>query len=259
MARRSFIAAWVLSAIAAGPVAAQVGDAATASPRGTPGKPDVVRMVGPVSLDLDVRRLPDIPARVNSESARLTRHPRDGLPAMQEEFGEGGGVFEDAPWAPEVVDKALTLRDAAALASAQTPAPSIGFDGFNATTSGCNCLPPDPIGDIGRNHYVQSVNASIKIFDKGSGGLIAQTSYNALFASCSVRGTRAEDAQTQGDGTVFYDHLADRWVVSDFAFPASPSTSFYQCVAVSKTSDPAGGGWYLYAIQVDPSHPSYLR
>src|SRR4029078_8584301 len=69
--------------------------------------------------------------------------------------------------------------------------------------------------------------------------------------------TPCGNSQNNGDSTVFYDHLADRWVVSDFAWPALPGTSFYQCVAVSQTSDPVGGGWYLYAIQVDPSHPSY--
>ncbi len=47
-------------------------------------------------------------------------------------------------------------------------------------------------------------------------------------------------------------------MVSDFAFSAFPGTSFYQCVGVSKTSDPVAGGWWLYAVQVDSAHPSYL-
>ena len=64
--------------------------------------------------------------------------------------------------------------------------------------------------------------------------------------------------QNRGDGYVFYDHLADRWVVSDFAFPSFPGASFYQCVGVSKTSDPVAGGWWLYAIQVDPANPNFL-
>ena len=61
-----------------------------------------------------------------------------------------------------------------------------------------------------------------------------------------------------GDGIVFYDHMADRWVVSDFAFPSFPGNSFWQCIGVSKTSNPVSGGWWLYAIQVDPANPSYL-
>ena len=52
--------------------------------------------------------------------------------------------------------------------------------------------------------------------------------------------------------------MADRWVVSDFAFPAFPGVSFWQCIGVSKTSNPVSGGWWLYAIQVDPANPTYL-
>src|SRR5205823_3500182 len=49
------------------------------------------------------------------------------------------------------------------------------------------------------------------------------------------------------------------WVVSDFAFGAFPGAGpFYQCIGVSKTSDPVAGGWYLYSIQVDPANPSWL-
>src|SRR5439155_1873677 len=55
-----------------------------------------------------------------------------------------------------------------------------------------------------------------------------------------------------------YDPVADRWVISDFAFPSFPGTSFYQCIAVSQTSDPVSGGWFLYALQVDPANPSFL-
>ena len=31
-----------------------------------------------------------------------------------------------------------------------------------------------------------------------------------------------------------------------------------QCIGVSKTSDPVSGGWWLYAIQVDPANPTFL-
>src|SRR5205807_73725 len=57
---------------------------------------------------------------------------------------------------------------------------------------------------------------------------------------------------------VLYDSIADRWVVSDFAFPSFPGTSFFQCIAVSQTSDPVSGGWFLYALQVDPANPTFL-
>ena len=46
------------------------------------------------------------------------------------------------------------------------PAPIATFAGMNSVQSGCGCLPPDTHGDVGPNHYIQSVNSSIKIFDK---------------------------------------------------------------------------------------------
>src|SRR5499427_7817621 len=139
------------------------------------------------------------------------------------------------------------------------PAPILTFAGMNSTQSGCLCLPPDSDGDVGPNHYINSVNSSIKIFDKlgnplnGTNG----TTYNSFFSALGA-GNPCGSNQNDGDGIVFYDHMADRWVVSDFAFPAFPGTSFWQCVGVSKTSSPVSGGWWLYAIQVDPANPSYL-
>jgi hypothetical protein len=48
-------------------------------------------------------------------------------------------------------------------------------------------------------------------------------------------------------------------VVSDFAFQVFPSAGpFYECIGVSKTSNPVSGGWWLYALQVDPANPNRL-
>ena len=57
----------------------------------------------------------------------------------------------------------------------------------------------------------------------------------------------------QGDPYSFYDHLADRWVVSDFALASFGGNPSYECVGVSQTSDPVAGGWFLYAVLVDPA------
>src|SRR6266567_3519511 len=46
-------------------------------------------------------------------------------------------------------------------------------------------------------------------------------------------------------------------MISDFAF-AFPDASFWQCVAVSQTTDPVSGGWFLYALQIDPANPDQL-
>jgi hypothetical protein len=54
---------------------------------------------------------------------------------------------------------------------------------------------------------------------------------------------------------VLYDQQANRFILTNFAFAFSggnPIAPFYQCIAVSKTSDPVSGGWWIYALRLDP-------
>src|SRR5688500_14446469 len=43
------------------------------------------------------------------------------------------------------------------------PAPIMTFEGIPQVNSSCRCLPPDPNGDVGPNHYVQTVNTAYHI------------------------------------------------------------------------------------------------
>src|SRR5207249_7961056 len=64
-----------------------------------------------------------------------------------------------------------------------------------------------------------------------------------------------------GDPFVFYDQLADRWVITDFAHPPSRKIGpgpFYECIGVSQSGDPVAGGWFLYALQTDTEHPTWI-
>lgn len=138
------------------------------------------------------------------------------------------------------------------------PSPLMSFDAIDSTLSGCGCLPPDSDGDVGPNHYIGSMNSSIGIYDKTGNALTSPITYNSFFAALGTS-TPCGNSQNDGDGVVFYDHIADRWVVSDFAFSGFPGAGpFYQCIGVSKTSDPVSGGWYLYTQQVDPANSGYI-
>jgi hypothetical protein len=81
--------------------------------------------------------------------------------------------------------------------------------------------------------------------------LTPATTFNSLFAP--LVGTPCSN-QNRGDPFVFYDHLADCWVISDFAFASFPGTNLYQCIAVSQTGDPVPGGWHLYALLADATN-----
>src|ERR1035437_640100 len=201
--------------------------------------PDVVQMVGPVSLDLDLRDLPYISPMLESKNeVPLRRHPFN--PNAKPDIFDPIIIDPDAPEAPSAM-----------------PTPLQTFAGVTQAQSGCGCLPPDTDGDVGPNDYMQSVNSSIRIFDKTGVSLAGPTTYNSFFSALGPS-TPCGNGRNDGDGIVFYDQIADRWLVSDFAFPAFPGTSFYQCIGVSKTSDPVSGGFWLYAVQTDATNTSYL-
>jgi len=106
-------------------------------------------------------------------------------------------------------------------------------------------LPPDPVGDIGPNNYVEMVNLSFAVFNR-SGSLL----YGPVDTSTLWQGFGgACQTSNDGDGIVLYDHQADRWLMSQFALPNFPNGPFYQCIAVSQTSDPTGA-WYRYQFLI---------
>ena len=200
-------------------------------------RPDVVQMVGPVRQDQDLRKLPYIPTEGEQDEEPLTRYPHTNT-------GAPPPASPSSPWLQKLLKGVFR--------PASMPPPIITFDGMNLTQSGCGCQPPDSQGDVGPNHYINAVNSSIKIFDKSGNPLNGTngTTFNSFFAA--LTGTPCS-GQNRGDPFVFYDHLADRWIVSDFAFASFPGTNFYECIGVSQTPDPVAGGWNLYALPVDPS------
>ena len=58
-------------------------------------------------------------------------------------------------------------KNFARISAEQMPAPALSFDGLsssdNAAAYGFRMVPPDTFGDVGPNHYVQAVNALIRV------------------------------------------------------------------------------------------------
>jgi len=140
------------------------------------------------------------------------------------------------------------------LPSAPMPAFSQSFSGLNFFTNGAG-WPPDTVGDVGPNHYVQAVNTSVGIFSK-TGTQLAAFTFNTLWSGSST-GTACDNSH-QGDPTVIYSRQNNRWIVADFAFTAATLQNgpYYECIAVSKTPNPVSGGWWLFAYRADDAaHP----
>lgn len=124
----------------------------------------------------------------------------------------------------------------------QMPPPSLSFDGLsnrdNVTAYNLLIIPPDMIGDVGPDHYVQAVNSLVRIFNKNGVPLTEPFKFSDIFAPlgtpCSVR--------NDGLPNVLYDSLADRWLIGQICTNFPP---FRQMVAVSVTGDPTGS-YFIY-------------
>ncbi len=117
----------------------------------------------------------------------------------------------------------------------------LGTDGF---------APPDTVGDVGPNHYVQMVNVSFRVFDKSGNPLTADTLFTALFAGS---GLTACETENDGDPIVVYDEMADRWLLSQFAVTSGDR----MCIAISTTPDPTST-FHLYQFNM-PDFPDYFK
>jgi hypothetical protein len=130
------------------------------------------------------------------------------------------------------------------------PPPLLTFEG-GAAAQFCGCAPPDSDGDVGPNHYVEAINSAFAVYSKTGTLLAGPITYNSFFAP--LVGTPCQN-HNNGDPFVIYDHVADRWVITDFAFASFPGTNFYECIGVSQSPDPVAGPWTLYALPVDASN-----
>jgi hypothetical protein len=201
----------------------------------SPGGPKVVRMIGPVVMS-DVRSLPYVPATDREEERRLTRYP---FPLA------GGPGRSRAPALPHV----QALLHQILPPTPNMPPPELVFAGTDRNGSGCNCRPPDTNGDVGPNHYVQGVNSGFRVFDKSGNPIAPFTTFNSFFAPLGT-GNPCGNNQNGGDIFVFYDQVADRWVLTDLGFASFPGPGpFYECIGVSQTPDPTGA-YNLYALEV---------
>jgi len=104
--------------------------------------------------------------------------------------------------------------------------------------------PQDPTGAIGKDHYLQAINATrIGVFDK-EGNMETAFNGNTLWSSIGF--------SSAGDPIILYDHEIDRWVITEF--PPSNNLLF----AISETSDPLGSyNAYNFSTPQFPDYPKW--
>jgi hypothetical protein len=185
------------------------------------------------SVSPPVTSLPvGIPQVVNREINPL-RNPAQ----FEEDMGQKGTHTR-------LQDSLAPLND---LSTGETPGLLFDFEGmgdFNQYT------PPDTVGDVGLNHYVQMVNVSFAIYDKSGNLLSGPHPYNSLFTGAGG----VCETNNDGDPIALYDELADRWILIQFADIFGSMT---MCIAVSTGPSPLGT-FYRYQFSM-PDIPDYMK
>jgi hypothetical protein len=132
-----------------------------------------------------------------------------------------------------------------------------GFSGPNGTFT-VNSAPPDTNGAVGPQDYVQIVNTDFAVFNKDpSRGAVGTVRYGPVAINTLWSGFGGLcQTDNDGDPTVVYDGMANRWIIAQFAV-TNPDPNYYQCVAVSTGSDPTGS-YYRYSFSYS-SFPDYPK
>ena len=141
----------------------------------------------------------------------------------------------------------------------------IGFDGQSAADNrrvfGFAFVPPDTNGAVGASQYVQMVNVTLAVYSKCDGALqLGPVAIHSLwdgFGGLCENGGETDTYSDGGDPIVLYDHLADRWMVSQLQYDET-FTKTAQCIAISTSSD-ATGSYNRYEFDFGADFPDYPK
>ena len=127
-----------------------------------------------------------------------------------------------------------------------------GNNDDNWSVLGRFIAPPDTIGEVGKDHFVQMINLLTEIFDKDGNSVLGPFPTSAFFAglggNCEI--------SNNGDPIVLYDEETDRWLVSQFMLSFQDGL----CIAISTSGDPLGT-YHQYEFDFTgigfPDYPKY--
>jgi hypothetical protein len=208
-------------------------------PAGASASPLVVTHAARADTSPPLRKMHPLPATKGPSDERVVR--KRSIPPF------GGGP-------------ALTADPVQQLAAPSGPSAPATLTSWDGVPNRDGYYPPDTNGDVGLNDYVQWVNGSVEVWSKSGtirlGPVTGNTFWSGFGGLC--------ETTNEGDPVVIYDRMANRWILSQFAFGfkgPNPAPPYYQCFAVSTTSDPTGS-YHRYAFRMNASNdffPDYPK
>ena len=147
----------------------------------------------------------------------------------------------------------------AQVAASAIPGPLANFEGLsnqdNFNVLGFRVNPPDPIGDVGPNHYVEMINLVFGVYSKTGTLLLGPASLGSLWAGFSV----PDCTDPSGDPVVLYDQLADRWLLTQFTTRRLETRVGSATALRSRTTGDPTGSYYRYAFSTGVNFPDYPK
>jgi hypothetical protein len=203
-----------------------------------------------------LEKIREVKGRMIREIKSLKDHKRD--PSFKDiPVRDWNGVIwgtRPRPQKPDVPESGVDQSEAARQniynnkGVGEEPQQNAGFGGIGATT----VAPADPTMAVGPNHVMQAVNATsgtyFQIWDK-SGNLLLGPKY--LDEVTGYGGL--------GDPVFLYDHLADRFVMTEFANSGETGGVEGLIMAVSQSGDPLKDWWVYFYPSIDNAFPDYPK
>ncbi|CAN5623337.1 hypothetical protein BH09PLA1_BH09PLA1_18200 [soil metagenome] len=125
--------------------------------------------------------------------------------------------------------------------------------GANFTTStrgvDSNFIPPDTMGTVGVDHYVELINGRYSVFRKADGVRVQTSTLHQFFIDSGV------STSSSFDPRILYDPYSKRWFALGADNSSSAASSYL--LAVSKSADPTLG-WSGFRIDADPTNNNWV-
>ncbi|MBN2777030.1 MAG: hypothetical protein JXR36_05285, partial [Bacteroidales bacterium] len=145
--------------------------------------------------------------------------------------------FDNLPLDPNVQTKLNTSNGSKGL-----------IHNYSGQTSGS--YPPDCNGEVGIDHFFQTVNVTYAIYLKATGAMVANGDLNDIF-NPALPGAGCNN----GDPIVLWDEQAQRWFYAEFSLCTSNDLML---IAVSDGPNPVTSSWYSWSFDV-ADMPDYMK